>query len=132
MTQDKTTIPRLNSSANARRMSLTALAGGGLLGGFAAFVGASCCVLPLILFNLGVSSALIARLGVFARFQDAFLLGGLLFVLAGALMAFWGGRRPRRRTLAMLATAVLFMSAAYIIPSYEFDLMLLFGLRGEG
>ena len=33
------------------------LAGGGVLGGFFAFLGASCCVLPILLVNLGVSSA---------------------------------------------------------------------------
>jgi mercuric ion transport protein len=132
MTNENPNLKTALSHRSPRRLAPTALAGGGLLGGFAAFVGASCCVLPLVLFNLGVSSALIARLGVFARYQNTFLLGGLLLVLAGAGAAFWRGRRPPRRTLAMLGVAIFFISAAYIIPFFEFDLMVLLGLRGEG
>lgn len=67
------------------------LASGSLLGGISAFIGASCCVLPLILFNIGISSALIARLAFFARYKDQFLLGASALIGLGAFFAFRAG-----------------------------------------
>lgn len=107
------------------------LAGGGLVGGIAAFVGASCCVLPIILFNLGVSSAVIARLGFFARYTDEFLMVSLLFIAAGAFWAFKGGKRPSRGATAMLVMSLLLVGTAYILPFYELDLLRYFGFRGQ-
>jgi len=106
-------------------------AGGGLLGSIAAFVGASCCVLPIILFNMGVSSAAIARLGFFARYTNEFLIASLVFIAVGVFWAFRGGRKPSRSATVMLLVALVFVGTAYILPSYELDLIRYFGFRSQ-
>ncbi len=104
-------------------------ASGGILGAISAFIGASCCVLPLLLFQAGVSSAAIAQLGFFARNRDEFLIGSLILVIAGMVAAFWGGRRPRPRTLVIFAFALLFIVLTYNIPYHERELLIFFGFR---
>jgi len=47
---------------------------GGILASLFAVIGASCCILPIILINLGLSSALVSHLGFFARFRHWFIL----------------------------------------------------------
>jgi len=106
------------------------LAGGGLLGGIGAFVGASCCVLPIILFNMGVSSAVIARLVFFARHTDAFLIASLVFIGAGTFWAFRGGNRPGRGAVLMLVLSLTLVATAYVLPFYELDLLRYFRFRG--
>ena len=98
-------------------------AGGSALSGLAAFVGASCCVLPLILINIGVSTALVGKLAFFARAQQYFM-GAAVILLVGALIAaFWNGRRPSRRVAITLVLATTFVLAAYIMPFYEGQLL---------
>lgn len=103
---------------------------GGLVGSIAAFIGASCCVLPLILFNLGVSSAVIAQLGLFARLRDELLYVALALIAVGGYFTFRRRQKPPVRTLIMLCFAIALVSAAYLIPLYERDLLVLFGFRG--
>lgn len=99
------------------------LTGGGMLGGIGAFIGASCCVLPILLFNMGVGSAFIAQLGVFARYKDELLYGSLMLIIAGIAVTFSGGGRPTRRVLVLFAVGLLFIGIAYILPSYERELL---------
>ena len=49
-----------------------------------AILAASCCVLPFVLFTLGVSSAWIAQLRVLAPYSNWFLGLAIFLVLAGA------------------------------------------------
>jgi len=107
------------------------LVGGGILGGMAAFIGASCCVLPIILFNMGVSSVVIAQLGFFARYTDEFLVASLVFIGAGVFWAFRGGRRPGKGATVMLLLSLVLVGTAYILPNYELDLIRYFGFRGK-
>lgn len=94
-------------------------AGAGAFSGIAALIGASCCVLPLILVNLGVSTALIGKLAFFARAQPYLMALTALLIAAAFVAAFWKGRRPSRRVLAFLMIAAVFGTAAYIMPYYE-------------
>lgn len=103
--------------------------GGSLFGGLAAFIGASCCVLPVVLFNLGVGSAVIAQLGFFARHRDLFFICALILLAVGIAAAFWGGRRPTRRVILGFILAALLICAAYILPFYEPELLHILGLR---
>ena len=63
--------------ADAGRQRLVAL--GGILGAIAA---SSCCVIPLILFSLGIGGAWIGNLTALAPYKPLFVAG-----TAGALMA---------------------------------------------
>jgi len=106
------------------------LAGGGALAGLAAFIGASCCVLPIVLVNLGLASALLAgHLAFFARARPWFLGAAALLIAGAALAAFWKGRRPNGRVLTILAAATLLTAGAYGFPYVEPDILRWMSLR---
>ena len=105
------------------------LAGGSVLGGFLAFLGASCCVLPILLVNLGVSSALVANLGFFARYKSAFMIVAMLLLAGAMVFALRGGRRPKTRFWISVSVAVLLLAGAWILPSYEGELLRWLNLR---
>lgn len=96
------------------------LAGGGALSGLAAFAGASCCVLPVVLVNLGLGSALFAgHLAFFARARLWFLGAAVILIAAGFVAAFWKGRRPNGRVLTVLTAATLLAAGAFWFPHVE-------------
>lgn len=65
------------------------LAAGGLLSALAA---STCCVLPLSLGALGVSSASVSLLTILAPYELAFRVAGILMLAAG----FWFVYAPRK------------------------------------
>ena len=95
---------------------------GGALSGLFAFIGASCCILPLILVNLGVSSALVGHLGFFARLRPLFMGLTILLIIASFIYAYRGKRKPTRKTLTFLIIAGLLALTASILPYYEGDI----------
>ncbi|GAC1337733.1 MAG: mercuric ion transporter MerT [Beijerinckiaceae bacterium] len=66
--------------ASASRREQTLIALGGLLGALAA---SSCCVLPLVLFSLGVSGAWIGNFTRLAPYQPYFLATTFVFLGCG-------------------------------------------------
>ena len=99
------------------------LAGGGALSGFLAFIGASCCVLPFILVGMGVSSGVVARLGIFVQLQP-WLLGVAFALIAGSsAAAYRGGRRPRPRTFAILLVGAVFVALSIALSLYETEVL---------
>ncbi|MBP32671.1 MULTISPECIES: mercuric transporter MerT family protein [unclassified Methylobacterium] len=61
-----------------------------VVGGLLAAVGASsCCILPLVLFSLGVSGAWISNLTALARYQPLFIAAAVAFLGFG----FWRSYR---------------------------------------
>lgn len=98
-------------------------ASGSALSGLAAFIGASCCVLPLILVNLGVSTALVGKLAFFARAQQYFMGAAVVLLVTAIVAAFWNGRRPSKLVAITLFFATAFVIAAFILPSYEGQLL---------
>ncbi len=103
--------------------------GGGIASAIAGLIGASCCVLPIILFKIGVGSAIIGNLIFFADKTEYFLIGALLFITLGVIASFRGGRRPRRRTIIMFALSVSIVLLAYILPNFEGSILRLLGFR---
>jgi mercuric ion transport protein len=69
------------------------MAAGGLLGALAA---SSCCILPLVLFGLGVSGAWIGNFTQLAPYQPWFIAATVLFLACG----YWLVHRSSRRTCA--------------------------------
>lgn len=108
---------------NVARSPSGLLASGGILASVGGLLGASCCVLPLALVNLGVSSAIVANLGFFVGAQPWFAGAAALLVAAGFVSAFWGGRRPRPRLVVMLGVAAILVAATYLVPAYEQDVL---------
>lgn len=101
------------------------LAAGGLV---AALGASSCCVLPLVLFSLGMSGAWIGSLTALSPYQPVFLGIGLLCVGAGLLAAYrrpamscepgsaCASPSPRRLTKAVLWAAAALMLAVLVFP----------------
>jgi len=106
------------------------LMGGGFLASFASLIGASCCVLPLLLFNLGVSSAVISQLGFFARYRDWFLYGALGLALTGLVTSFRNGRRPSVRMLLLFGGTLLLVIGGHFVPLYEYRVLSMLGFLG--
>lgn len=69
-----------NISGTESGRGLNLIAAGGLLGALAA---SSCCILPLVLFSLGISGAWIANLTQLAPYQPYFLAATLAFLATG-------------------------------------------------
>jgi len=107
---------------NSRRPDAP-LASGGVLASLVAMLSASCCVLPALLVQAGVSAALVSRLGVLAPYRLQFLsMAGALIAIA-TVAAFWGGRKPRPRIAAMLALSGGLVVGAYLLPQFESELL---------
>ncbi len=70
------------------------LAAGGLLGALAA---SSCCILPLVLFGLGVSGAWIGNFTQLASYQQYFIAATLVFLGGG----YWLVYRSRKLACAV-------------------------------
>src|SRR5712691_8375692 len=77
----------------ATQQGQTLMAAGGCLGALAA---SSCCILPLVLFSLGVSGAWIGNLTQLAPYQPYFIAATLGFLGCG----FWLVYRSSRVTCA--------------------------------
>lgn len=101
--------------------SASLVSGGSAVSGIFAFVGASCCVIPILLVHMGVASGLVARLGWFARWQPYFLGFAFLLLAISLLLA---ARQPRRSRLfwASWTVGALFTVIALILPLFEFEL----------
>jgi mercuric ion transport protein len=102
-----------------RGQELTAAAG--LLGALAA---SSCCVLPLVLFSLGVSGAWIGNFTRLAPYQPYFIAATLMFLGSGYWLVYRSGTRacaeneacarplPNRIVRAILILATILVAAA--------------------
>lgn len=104
------------------------LASGGVLASFFAFIGASCCVLPVILVNLGVSTAFVANLGFFARNQALFQWVTVALLTGAVFFAFRSGR-PRPRVIVLLVLGFALAGVAYVLPSFEREILEWLDLR---
>lgn len=105
------------------------IAGGGALSGLAALVGASCCVLPIVLVNIGVSAALVGELAFFARAKSYFMGLAVLLIGAAIISAFWNGRRPSKRVIVLLILSAVLVLGSYMLPLYEGHLLRWLNLR---
>lgn len=119
------TINRQTALLAAEHMSTTLssrlLAAGGLLGAVAA---SSCCILPLVLFGLGISGAWIANLTRLAPYQPYFL-GVATLSLGTGYWRVWHSRRtacaagnactrplPSRTVMASLVLSTILVAGA--------------------
>lgn len=89
MTEARNRRPDAAQETPAQRSGRGSLfAAGGLLGALAA---SSCCVLPLVLFSLGISGAWLGNLTALAPYQWIFVTITLAFLSAGFYLVY---RRP--------------------------------------
>jgi len=101
-------------------------AAGGLIGAIAA---SSCCIVPLVLFALGISGAWIGALTVLAPYQPIFIALTLGFLGYGYYLVYWRPKKtacagdaacarplPSRLVKFSLWTASLLVAAALAFP----------------
>jgi mercuric ion transport protein len=103
------------------------MAAGGLLG---ALVASSCCLLPLVLFGLGVSGAWIGNLTQLAPYQPFFIaatiacLGyGYWLVYRSSKVACAGGAACARPLSNRLVQLGLIVATALVIAAIGFDFL---------
>ena len=106
-------------------------AAGGVIGAIAA---SSCCILPLVLFSLGISGAWMGNLRALAPYQPAFLAVAIIFIGYGFYLVYL---KPKAacddgqacakplpntvvKTVLWIATALVLLAAAfpYIAPYF--------------
>src|SRR5258707_8968624 len=114
------TINQDARTANLQRQQRL-MAAGGMLG---ALVASSCCILPLVLFSLGVSGAWIGNFTRLAPYQPYFIAATLLFLGSGYWLVYRSGTRgcaedeacarplPNRIVKAILILATILVAAA--------------------
>ena len=120
------TIKEEQRDPNLRR-GQTLLAAGGLIGALAA---SSCCILPLVLFSLGVSGAWIGNFTQLAPYQPYFLTVTLGFLAAGYWLVYRSskiacadGRACARPLPNRLVKAGLILATILVIAALGVDFL---------
>jgi mercuric ion transport protein len=98
---------------------------GGLLGALAA---SSCCILPLVLFGLGIGGAWIGNFTQLAPYQPYFIAGTIACLGYGYWLVYGAARRAcpdgeacARPVPGRLVKAVLVFATALVIVALGFD-----------
>jgi mercuric ion transport protein len=101
------------------------VAAGGILGALAA---SSCCIVPLILFSLGIGGAWIGNLTALAPYQPFFVAVTAGLLGYGFYLVYW---KPRRACVDSAACArpipnrlvrlALWIATALVIAAFAFD-----------
>ena len=120
------TINQDAPTANVQRQQRL-MAAGGLVGALAA---SSCCILPLVLFSLGVSGAWIGNLTQLAPYQPFFIaatiacLGyGYWLVYRSSKVACAGGEACARPLSNCLVQVGLIVATVLVIVAVGFDFL---------
>ena len=103
------------------------MAAGGLLGALAA---SSCCILPVVLFSLGISGAWIGNFTQLAPYQPYFLAATAVFIGTG----YWLVHRASRRACVegeacarplpnRLVKIVLIVATVLVVTAVGFDFL---------
>ena len=122
-----TAPPAADLSASERseveRQRLIAV--GGIFGALAA---SSCCIVPLILFSLGIGGAWIGNLTALAPYKPIFVAGTAGLLCCGFYLVYWKPRRacaegaacarPISNRLVQLA---LWIATVLVVAAFAFD-----------
>jgi mercuric ion transport protein len=101
------------------------VAAGGILGALAA---SSCCVVPLILFSLGIGGAWVGNLTALAPYQPLFVAGTAGLLGYGFYLVYWKPRRACAEDTACmhpipnrLVQLALWVATALVIAAFAFN-----------
>lgn len=123
---DDTPISGIAASGDAQNNRVQAFAAaGGLLGALAA---SSCCILPVVLFSLGISGAWIGNFTQLAPYKPYFIVATLAFLGAGywlvhrsSKLACADGEACARSLPNRLVKMVLIAATVLVIAAFGFD-----------
>jgi len=120
------TIKEVDREAHIRRGQQLIVAGG-TLGALAA---SSCCILPLVLFSLGVSGAWIGNFTQLAPYQPCFIAATLAFLSAGywpvyrsSKLAYADGAACARPLPHWMVKTGLIVATILVVVALGFDLI---------
>lgn len=101
------------------------IAVGGILGALAA---SSCCIIPLLLFSLGIGGAWIGNLTALAPYKPLFVAGTAGVLGYGFYLVYWKPRRAcadgaacARAIPSRLVQLALWISTVLVIAAFAFD-----------
>jgi mercuric ion transport protein len=119
-------VKQENVAPNSER-GQTLIAAGGLIGALAA---SSCCILPVVLFSLGVSGAWIGNFTQLASYQPFFLALTLVFVATGYWLVHHAAKRAcvdgeacARPLPSRLVKTVLVLATILVTVAIAFDFL---------
>ena len=119
-----TTVFNTSERNEAGRQRL--VAAGGILGALAA---SSCCIIPLILFSLGVGGAWIGNLTALAPYKPLFVAGTAGVLGYGLYLVYWKRRRAcaddgaacARPIPGRLVQLALWIATVLVAAAFAFD-----------
>jgi len=124
-TTAKTALADLPTSEQGEAGRQRLIAVGGILGALAA---SSCCIVPLVLFTLGIGGAWIGNLTALAPYQPLFVAGTAGLLGYGFYLVYW---KPRRACAEGTACArpipnrfvrlALWIATALVIAAFAFN-----------
>ncbi|MGH6807028.1 MAG: mercuric transporter MerT family protein [Ensifer adhaerens] len=101
------------------------VAAGGILGAIAA---SSCCIIPLILFSLGIGGAWIGNLTALAPYKPLFVTGTAGILGYGFYLVYWKPRHAcaaaaacARPVRSLLVEIALWIATALVAAAFAFD-----------
>ena len=125
--QNQTRLTRPDAALMSLPRAQKFLAAGGVIGGLAA---SSCCIVPLLLFGLGVSGAWIANLTQLAPYQPYFiaatvgcLAGGYGLLYRSRRSACADGEACARALSNRIVTGVLILATILVIGALALDVL---------
>jgi len=123
--QTQTGLARLDAAPKSLSRARGLLAAGGVIGALEA---SSCCIVPLVLFGLGVSGAWIANLTQLAPYQPYFiaatvgcLVGGYGLLYRSRKMRCTDGQVCARPLSNRIVTSGLILATIVVIGALAFD-----------
>ena len=91
------------------------------LGGIGAAFGlASCCALPFLLAGLGLGTAWLAGIGLFAVFHRTTFIAVALIGLGGAAVLLWRQRRSMKPAAWVITAAIWLIGAVLFYYGYTY------------
>ena len=109
------TTSQLPARTSGSVATLLTLAGIG-----AAFGLAACCALPFLLAGLGLGTAWLAGIGLFAVFHRAAFIAVALIGLGGAAVLLWRQRRTMKLTAWAITGVVWLIGAVLFYYGYTY------------
>jgi mercuric ion transport protein len=125
--QDHSRLARLDPAPTNLPRIQKVLAAGGVIGALAA---SSCCIVPLVLFGLGVSGAWVANLTQLAPYQPYFIVvtaaclaGGYGLLYRSREKACRDGQVCARPLSKRIVTSGLILATVLVIGALAFDIL---------
>jgi len=118
-------VVSLTTSQRGEEARQRLVAAGGILGALAA---SSCCIIPLILFSLGIGGAWIGNLTALAPYKPFFVAGTTGVLGYGFYLVYWKPRRAcaddaecARPVRSHLVEIALWIATVLVAAAFAFD-----------